>query len=146
MESTYDDEKRIAYLSSGQIVYSVHKSTSCLGDVCPLHKPSDHVLRIFPLVYEPTSYHFYRDVFGTNVLDPDDYILNRDGKALVRNAATCLKCFHTVESTFRHDFRHCHCGNVFVDGGLSYIRHGANDMNMYKNESKTIFLTDYDLS
>lgn len=146
LESTYDDEHRVAHLSSGQTVHAIHKSTQCLGDVCPLHKPSDHVLRVFPLIYEPESYHFYRDVFGTNVLDPDDCHLHRDGKAIVRNAATCLICFDTIKSTFRHDYRRCSCGNVFVDGGLSYLRHGAADMSMFKDESKIIHLTDYNLS
>ena len=43
---------------------------------------------------------------------------------LKRNAAQCKKCNDIVESKFRHDFRQCKCGNIFVDGGLDYRRCG----------------------
>ena len=36
----------------------------------------------------------------------------------------CLKCGDIIESMDRHDFKHCKCGSVFVDGGNSYLRFG----------------------
>ena len=44
-----------------------------------------------------------------------------------KNALKCKNCLDTIESKFRHDFRHCKCGNCFVDGGKDYIRHGWPD-------------------
>lgn len=40
----------------------------------------------------------------------------------LRNAARCLICLDVIESTHRHDFRTCTCGNVSVDGGPAYKR------------------------
>jgi hypothetical protein len=37
----------------------------------------------------------------------------------------CLKCKHTIRSMYRHDYQKCICGNLFVDGGSSYLRMGA---------------------
>ena len=144
MESTFDDVQRIAYLSSGQIIYAVHKSTQCNGKVCPLHKPSEHIFRDFPLKYEANAGHFFRDVFGVSILDPDDYILNRDGYAIIKNAASCTVCYSFIESKHRHDFKSCSCGNIFVDGGLSYLRRGGN-MSTFQDESKIVHLSDYKL-
>jgi len=45
--------------------------------------------------------------------------------ALMRNAAKCGRCGDVVESKFRHDFRSCSCGAIFVDGGLAYCRRGC---------------------
>lgn len=39
-----------------------------------------------------------------------------------RNAIRCKKCNEVIESTSRHDFKWCSCGNCAVDGGLFYIR------------------------
>lgn len=58
---------------------------------------------------------------------------------LVRNAAKCLDCGDVVESKSRHDFRSCRCGNIFVDGGLSYIRRG------FRDESKIEDLSEYEV-
>jgi hypothetical protein len=41
---------------------------------------------------------------------------------IVRNAIKCRKCGDVIESTHRHDFRHCSCETVFVDGGHDYLR------------------------
>ena len=51
------------------------------------------------------------------------------------NAAKCLKCDTVIQSFTRHDFRTCTCGNVFVDGGTDYIRHGYMDVNFYEDLS-----------
>ena len=45
---------------------------------------------------------------------------------LIRNAIRCNKCGDEIESTYRHDFRSCKCGAVFVDGGLDYQRVGGD--------------------
>lgn len=45
-------------------------------------------------------------------------------KRLVRNSALCHACGDEIESKHRHDFVSCTCGNIFVDGGLDYIRRG----------------------
>ena len=45
---------------------------------------------------------------------------------LTRNAARCLKCGDVIESKHRHDFVWCKCGEIFVDGGLDYVRCGGD--------------------
>jgi hypothetical protein len=41
---------------------------------------------------------------------------------IARNVARCDDCGTEIESTHRHDFRTCPCGNLSVDGGHAYIR------------------------
>ena len=36
----------------------------------------------------------------------------------------CKKCGDIIESLYRHDFKYCKCGKVFVDGGSDYLRFG----------------------
>lgn len=48
-------------------------------------------------------------------------------RKLIKNRAKCLKCGEIIESTHRHDFVTCSCGNLSVDGGLDYIRRGYRD-------------------
>ena len=43
-----------------------------------------------------------------------------------KNEIACKLCGNIIESTHRHDFKYCLCGEVFVDGGLDYLRRGAN--------------------
>jgi hypothetical protein len=43
---------------------------------------------------------------------------------IVRNSVRCNDCGDEIESTHRHDFVKCSCGNVFVDGGRDYLRRG----------------------
>lgn len=42
----------------------------------------------------------------------------------MRNRARCKLCGDTIESKFRHDFVKCRCGEIFVDGGVDYLRYG----------------------
>lgn len=52
-------------------------------------------------------------------------------KVLTRNSIKCLVCNTTLESKHRHDFQQCNCSNkAFVDGGLSYERIGAMDLDL----------------
>lgn len=48
---------------------------------------------------------------------------------IIRNSAKCKLCGDEIESVHRHDFKSCSCGEIFVDGGKSYIRRGAKDLN-----------------
>jgi len=50
-------------------------------------------------------------------------------KRLIKNAARCKLCDTIIESRFRHDFQACPCGEIFVDGGLDYVRRGGNDLD-----------------
>lgn len=50
-------------------------------------------------------------------------------KVLTRNRAKCLACGDVIESTYRHDFRSCTCGNLYVDGGLDYVKRGFLDLS-----------------
>ncbi len=45
------------------------------------------------------------------------------------NKAQCRLCKDIIVSTHRHDFVSCKCGEIFVDGGLDYLRRGAKDLN-----------------
>ena len=54
-------------------------------------------------------------------------------RRLTRNAARCMLCFDVIESKYTHDFVECGCGNLFVDGGLDYIRFGAKDWGSFED-------------
>lgn len=41
---------------------------------------------------------------------------------IIRNSAKCLGCGDEIESTHRHDFVSCSCGDLSVDGGKAYLR------------------------
>jgi len=47
-------------------------------------------------------------------------------RKIIRNAARCRQCGDEIESLFRHDFKWCSCGDIFVDGGFDYLRRGGN--------------------
>lgn len=46
---------------------------------------------------------------------------------IIKNSAKCLLCGDVLVSTYRHDFVSCSCGNLFIDGGLNYLRMGLRD-------------------
>lgn len=50
-------------------------------------------------------------------------------EVVVTNKCQCRKCGDIIESKTRHDFVNCKCGSIFTDGGTSYIRRGAKDLN-----------------
>lgn len=51
-------------------------------------------------------------------------------RQLVYNAVTCTECKELLVSYHRHDYKTCSCPNeAMVDGGLSYERYGAKDMD-----------------
>jgi len=45
--------------------------------------------------------------------------------AILKNKAQCVKCGDIIESIYRHDFKSCKCGAIFVDGGRDYLRRGG---------------------
>ena len=52
-------------------------------------------------------------------------------KVLTKNSVKCLECNTILQSKHRHDFQQCNCSNkAFVDGGLSYERIGAMDLDL----------------
>lgn len=53
-----------------------------------------------------------------------------------KNAARCKLCKCRIESKSRHDFVFCKCGEIYVDGGLDYLRRGANDLNNFEDLSE----------
>lgn len=57
---------------------------------------------------------------------------------ILLNRAKCLRCGDLIFSASVHDYRQCTCGNIFVDGGMEYIRHGFIDKSMYENKSLSI--------
>ena len=51
------------------------------------------------------------------------------------NKAKCLICDDMIESTHRHDFVTCSCGNLSVDGGHDYLRRCIGKIDMYEDMS-----------
>lgn len=49
---------------------------------------------------------------------------------ITRNAARCKSCGDEIESRYTHDFVWCGCGEIAVDGGLSYLRRVGSPDNM----------------
>lgn len=45
-------------------------------------------------------------------------------KNLFYNSIHCKLCDDNIQSYYRHDYKHCKCGNAMVDGGLEYSRYG----------------------
>lgn len=45
-----------------------------------------------------------------------------------KNKARCKLCGDIIESKFTHNFVSCKCGEIFLDGGNSYWRSGANKL------------------
>lgn len=43
---------------------------------------------------------------------------------IIKNSAHCNKCGDDIESVHRHDYKHCKCGAIMVDGGKDYLRRG----------------------
>ena len=50
---------------------------------------------------------------------------------LTKNSIKCLVCNTILESKHQYDFQQCNCSNkAFVDGGLSYERVGAMNLDL----------------
>lgn len=133
-EVTFDH--RAATFNSGQVLANTHPSDACLGEFCPLHNPSDHELRGENLSFN--GKHMVREVNSELFIDPDDYYFNKYGSAILRNSAKCALCGDQIVSSHRHDFVSCECGEIFVDGGLDYLRRGANNLENIIETSITV--------
>lgn len=59
-------------------------------------------------------------------------------RKILRNRAQCVLCDDIIESKHTHDFVGCKCGEIFLDGGLSYCRAGFTKIENVR------FLTEYD--
>ena len=58
---------------------------------------------------------------------------------ILSNQAQCLTCDDTPWSSHRHDFRHCECGAMAVDGGMDYLRRLGEPENI---REMSIVITD----
>jgi ribosomal protein L37AE/L43A len=63
---------------------------------------------------------------------------------IIRNSAICKLCDTEIVSRYRHDFVSCDCGEIFVDGGTSYIRRGGRNLENIIDTSEYEDLTDED--
>lgn len=64
-------------------------------------------------------------------------MVTRTREVVVVNKCQCRKCGDVIESKHRHDFVSCKCGAIYTDGGLSYIRRGANSFDDIIDMSET---------
>jgi hypothetical protein len=64
-------------------------------------------------------------------------------KMIISNKAKCRLCDDVVESKHRHDFVTCKCGEIFVDGGTTYLRRGATNFDNFIDLSETTAEKDF---
>lgn len=50
-------------------------------------------------------------------------------EVVITNKAQCRLCGDIIESLHRHDYVRCGCGEIAVDGGKSYRKRSAKDLN-----------------
>ena len=59
-----------------------------------------------------------------------------------RNRAQCAVCKDIIESTYRHDYVTCTCGEISVDGGQDYFKgsakHPENFLPLYEEEEQDV--------
>ncbi len=109
-------------LGNGYKLINVHEPNQCAGEYCVIHNPSPHPYRTLPMT--STMGLIERKLpDGSFVLDPDSAAFI--GTNILRNSAYCTACKVDLQSRWRHDFKGCKCGQVFVDGGYDYVRHGV---------------------
>lgn len=53
----------------------------------------------------------------------------RTREVITVNKAQCKLCNDIIESTSRHDFKRCKCGEISVDGGKSYMKRSAKNLS-----------------
>lgn len=64
-------------------------------------------------------------------------------KVIIKNSVRCLLCDEVLVSRTCHEFVGCGCKNqAFTDGGLSYIRCGAKDLDLIENLCEYVEMTD----
>lgn len=113
----------IASMAGGLMVRGVHEEGTCIGEYCPLHKPSEHEFVNYPMVF--FNGHIWRVLEPENelafIVDPDDLMFNLKGNIRLRNAVMCQKCAEVLVSLHRHDYRQCQCATAMVDGGSGEV-------------------------
>lgn len=63
-------------------------------------------------------------------------------RVLTRNAIKCLVCNTVLESKHRHQYNQCQCRNeCAVDGGLTYLRYMAKDLDLVENLCEYVEMT-----
>ena len=60
---------------------------------------------------------------------------------ILSNQILCWKCGDRPYSAHVHDFKHCECGAIAVDGGMSYLRRLGNPEDI---EELSIVISDSD--
>ena len=64
-------------------------------------------------------------------------------KVLTHNSVKCLECGEVLVSKSQHHFVSCSCKNqCFTDGGLTYNRTGAVDLDKVENLCKYVIMTE----
>lgn len=64
-------------------------------------------------------------------------------KVLTLNSVRCMSCDEVLVSKSQHHFVMCGCKNqCFVDGGNSYSRLGAVDLDNVENLSRYVYMTE----
>ena len=64
-------------------------------------------------------------------------------KVLILNSVKCLECGEVLVSKSQHHFVSCSCKNqCFTDGGNSYQRVGAKDLDKVEDLSKYVIMTE----
>lgn len=67
------DERELWALPDGEILAQVHARSACEGRGCPMHHPSDHPMKDWPLLWSDTRKQMYRVCeHGFQHPDPDD--------------------------------------------------------------------------
>lgn len=66
------------------------------------------------------------------------------------SASICPNCLDLIFSRARHDFHHCSCEEIFIDGGFDYTRGGWKNEYPYQvnyevEQSKNDLYRDYAL-
>ena len=56
-------------------------------------------------------------------------MVQRMRTVVLTNKAQCKLCGDIIESTNNHDYVSCRCGEISVDGGKSYLKRSAKDIN-----------------
>lgn len=64
-------------------------------------------------------------------------MVQRMREVVVTNKAQCKLCGDVIESKHRHDFKWCKCGEIAVDGGKSYIKRAAKNLDSIIELSET---------
>ena len=123
-ESTFDDQRHKAFLSSGQVIHGFHDSNMCADGPCPVHKPTDHELRKYALKFNFDAFLFERIVPAVDgseefcIPDPDDYNLRlNNGLVIYRNSAICRFCKETLVVFRVYDEKTCSCAALTIKGG-----------------------------